>query len=587
MSPSDRGSKAPAPADAWQTYRRLIGYLRPHRGMFMLGMLGAVVFSASMVSFTAFAKVFGDGTFENRDPRTIVWLPLALAALFLVRGLGDFTQTYCMGYVGRQIVKRLRGQIFERIVQLPVGYFDRNSSSVLLTKLTHNTEQIGQAATDSVLITLRETLTIIGSIAALFYFNARLAAVALVMGPLVGWLIGIINKKFRRYSHRIQDSMGDITRIAKETLEAPRVVKVYNAEGYQAEQFEGVNEHNRRSHMRLVLTKGLSNPVVQMVTATGSAIVLSIAIADAINGRTSMGDLLAFFVALVGIAQPLRALVGVSGPLQQGIAAGQSIFQLLDEQPEPAGGNLVAERVRGDIEYQDVSFTYPAGKGAALHDIGLTVAAGEVVAIVGRSGSGKSTLVNLLPRFYAPDTGCIRVDGHDVREYQLHNLREQIAVVSQDVVLFNDTIRANIAFGRKASDEQIERAAHAALVMDFVRELPAGLDTMVGDRGVLLSGGQRQRISIARALLKDAPILILDEAMSALDTESERIIQSALQELMHNRTTLVIAHRLSTVENADRILVMEAGRIIESGTHAELIEKQGQYATLHRMQFNA
>ena len=585
MSPPDRGSKAPLPVDAWQTYKRLLAYLRPHRGMFALGMLGAIVFSISMVSFTAFAKVFGDGTFENRDPRTILWLPLALVGLFLLRGLGDFTQTYCMGFVGRHIVKRLRGQIFERMVHLPVGYYDRNSSSVLLSRLTYNTEQIGQAATDSVLVTLRESLTIIGSIAALFYFNARLATIALVMGPLVAWLIGIINKKFRRYSRRIQDSMGDITRIAKETLDAPRVIKVYNAQDYQAGQFEGLNEHNRRSHMRLVLTKGLSNPVVQMVTATGSAIVLSIAIADAINQRTSMGDLLAFFVALVGIAQPLRSLVGVSGPLQQGIAAGQSIFEMLDERPEPVGGNFVAERVRGDIEFEHVSFAYPAGKGPALHDVNLKVAAGEMVAIVGRSGGGKSTLVNLLPRFYEPDAGTIRIDGHELRDYQLRNLREQIAVVSQEVVLFNDTIRANIAFGRNVSEQEIERAAEAALVMDFVRELPAGLDTMVGDRGVLLSGGQRQRISIARALLKNAPILILDEAMSALDTESERIIQAALEKLMHSRTTLVIAHRLSTVENANRIVVMEAGKIIESGTHAELLARQGQYATLHRMQF--
>jgi len=586
MSPSDRGSTAPVPG-AWPTYKRLISYLQPHRGMFMLGMLGAVVFSISMVSFTAFAKVFGDGTFENRDPRTIVWLPLALIGLFLLRGLGDFTQTYCMGYVGRSIVKRLRGQIYERMLHLPVGYYDRNSSSVMLSRLTYNTEQIGQAATDSVLVTLREALTIIGSIVALFYFNARLAAIALIMGPLVAWLIGLINRKFRRYSRRIQDSMGDITRIAKETLDAPRLIKVYNAEDYQTSQFEATNEHNRRSNMRLVLTKGLSNPVVQMVTATGSAIVLSVAIADAISQRTSMGDLLAFFVALVGIAQPLRALVGVSGPLQQGIAAGQSIFEVLDTQIEPMGGDLTVQRVRGEIEYKNVSFAYEAGKGVKLRDINLSIAAGEMVAIVGKTGSGKSTLVNLLPRFYDADTGEIRIDGHELHEYRLSSLRDQIAVVSQDVVLFNDSIRANIAFGRDVSEESIERAAEVALVMDFVRELPEGLNTTVGDRGVLLSGGQRQRISIARALLKDAPILILDEATSALDTESERLIQAALEKLMHNRTTLVIAHRLSTVENAHRIVVIDEGAIVESGTHAELIARQGEYAKLHGQQFRA
>lgn len=584
--PAGRASNATAPG-AWQTYRRLLSYLRPHRGMFALGVLGAMLFSLSMVSFTLFAKLFGDGTFENRDPRSIVLLPVILIVLFFFRGVGDFTQTYCMGYVGRCIVKRLREQIFERLTQLPVGYYDRNSGSVLLSRLTYNTEQIGQAATDSVTVTVRESLTIVGSIVALFWLNPRLTVVALIMGPLVAWLVSIINRKFRRYSRRIQDSMGDVTRVAKETLDAPRVIKVYNAQDYQNAQFEAVNEHNRRSNMRLVLTKALSNPVVQMVTAIGAALVLSVAIADAINRRMTMGDLLAFMVALVQIAQPLRSLVSAAGPIQQGIAAGESIFEVLDESIEDQGGTRQAQRVRGNIRFDDVSFTYPAGQGSALSDVSFGVAAGEMVAIVGRSGSGKSTLVNLLPRFYDVNSGAVRVDGHDVREYELKGLREQISLVSQEVVLFNDTIRANIAFGREVSDAAIEEAANAAHVMEFVRELPAGLDTMVGDRGVLLSGGQRQRISIARALLKNSPILILDEATSALDTEAERIIQAALERLMHNRTTLVIAHRLSTVERADRILVLDAGRVVESGTHAELLELNGQYASLHRMQFNA
>jgi subfamily B ATP-binding cassette protein MsbA len=587
MRPSERAPRQAITPAGWRTYRRLLGYLRPHRGMFALGVLGAMLFSATMVSFTLFAKFLGDATLENRDPRTIVLLPLGLVLLFFLRGVADFTQTYCMGYVGRHIVKRLRGQVFTRVTNLPVGYYDRNSSGVLLSRLTYNTEQIGSAATDSVTITVRETLTIVGSIIALFYFNGRLALIALTMGPLIAWLVTIINRKLRRYSRRIQDSVGDITRVAKETLEAPRVIKVYNAQDYQNAQFDAVNEHNRRSNMRLVLTKGLSNPVVQMVMSLGSAFVLSIAIADVINGRMTSGDLWAFLVALVQVAQPLRSLVTVAGPIQQGIAAGESIFELLDEPVEPGGGQLQTARARGDIQFDGVSFSYPAGQAVALRSIDLRVKAGEVVAFVGRSGSGKSTLVNLLPRFYDVSEGSVRLDDHDVREYELRNLREQIALVSQDVVLFNDTIRNNIAFGRNVSPAAIEEAARQAHVLEFTRAMPGGLETMVGDRGVLLSGGQRQRISIARALLKNAPVLILDEATSSLDTEAERFIQTALEDLMHNRTTLVIAHRLSTVEKADRILVMDGGKIVECGTHHELITMNGQYASLHRMQFTA
>ncbi|MBS0367241.1 MAG: lipid A export permease/ATP-binding protein MsbA [Proteobacteria bacterium] len=600
------GSRGGRAAGGLAAYRRLLGYLRPYRGHFILGLLGGVLFSATMASFALFARAFGDGTFTHRDPRTIVWVPLALVGLFILRGIGDFTQTYFMGYVGRHIVNALRREVFQRILNLPIGYFDRNSSAALLSKLTYNTEQIGQATTDAVITVVRTALTIVASIAFLLWLNPRLTLIALTMGPLVGWLVSVINRRFRRYSRRIQDSMGDVTRVAKESFEAPRLIKVYNAQDHLLQQFDAVNNHNLRSNMRLVLTRGLSNPVVQLLTAVGLSFVLSIAIADAVHARMSMGDLLGFFTALVSIAQPLRELVGVAGPLQQGIAAGQSIFEVLDEAPEPAGGSLALARARGEVSFNAVQFSYgqrelaPAvaaeqgvaaqrgleHRGAALRDITLTVPAGQSLAIVGRSGSGKSTLVNLLPRFYDVTAGSVAIDGHDVRDYELHDLREQIAVVSQDVVLFNDTIRNNIAFGRDVSDEAIERAAEAAHALEFIRALPAGLDTMVGDRGMLLSGGQRQRLAIARALLKDAPILILDEATSALDTESERHIQAALAHLMRNRTTFVIAHRLSTVEQADRIVVLDAGAVCESGTHAQLLAHAGLYAQLHRLQFS-
>ena len=593
-------SAPPPGGGALRAYRRLLGYLRPYRGRFILGILGGVLFSATMASFALLAKKFGDGTFTHQDPRTIVWVPLALVGLFILRGLGDFIQTYFMGYVGRQIVSQLRREVFRRILQLPIGYFDRSSSGALLSRLTYNTEQIGQATTDSVIIVVRTTLTILASVGFLLWLNVRLTLIALTMGPLVGWLVSVINRHFRRYSRRIQDSMGDVTRVAKESFEAPRLIKVYNAQEHLGRQFDAVNDHNLRSNMKLILTKGVSNPIVQLVTVVGLAFVLSIAIADAIHGRMSMGDLFGFLTALVSIAQPLRELVGVAGPLQQGIAAGQSLFELLDQPVEPQGGAWRVARARGAVQFDHVWFSYAGGvtaadpqgapareRAAALADVSLQVAAGESLAIVGRSGSGKSTLVNLLPRFYDAGAGSVRIDGHDVRDYELRNLREQIAVVSQDVVLFDDTIRNNIAFGRELPDAAIERAAEAAHVLEFACSQPAGLDALVGDRGVLLSGGQRQRIAIARALLKDAPILILDEATSALDTEAERHIQAALAQLVRNRTTLIIAHRLSTVEQADRIIVLDAGAIAESGTHVQLLAHGGLYAQLHRLQFSA
>ena len=574
------------PPGALATYRRLLAYLRPHRGAFLVGVLGMAIFAATDAGWAAFVKFFLDGTFVAKDARMVWLVPIALIGLFLLRGVGDFLQTYCPGYVGRRIVKTLRGQIFDRYLRLPVPFFDRQASGVLLSRLTYNTEQVAQATTDSITVFIRDSLTIIGLISYLLYLNPKLTLFSLVVGPLIALLIRRINLLFRRYSRRIQDSMGDVTRVAKEAIEAPRVVRVFNAQDYEASLFDTVIERNRRSHMKLLLTKGLSNPVVQAIAATGLAGVLYLATVDAIEGRMSVGEFTSFIAALMLITGPLRRLVNVAGPLQQGIAAAQSIFELLDTPAEPTGGTLPVARARGEVEYHEARFRYPAAADDVLRGISFRVRPGETCAIVGRSGSGKSTIVNLLPRFYDVTDGCVRLDGHDVREFPLEGLRAQMSLVSQDVVLFNDTIRSNIAFGFPASAQEIDAAARAARVSEFADQMPDGLETVVGDRGALLSGGQRQRIAIARALLRNTPILILDEATSALDTELERQIQDQLEQLMKDRTTLVIAHRLSTVEKADRILVMDAGRLVETGTHAELLARGGQYAVLYRMQFN-
>jgi subfamily B ATP-binding cassette protein MsbA len=581
-----RKAELKMPPGALQTYRRLLGYLRPHLKVFMVGVLGMSIFAATDAGWAAFVKFFLDGTFVARDPRMVWLVPVALVGLFILRGLGDFLQTYCPGWVGRRVVKTLRGEIFDSYLRLPVSYFDRQASGVLLSRLTYNTEQVATATTDSITVFIRDSLTIVGLIGYLLYLNPKLTLISLVVGPVIAVLIRRINLLFRRYSKRIQASMGDVTRVAKEAIEAPRVVRVFNAQEFQAGMFEQVIEHNRRSHMKLMLTKALSNPVVQSLAAAGLAVVLYLATVDAIRGLMTVGEFTSFIAALMLITAPLRRLVNVAGPLQQGIAAAQSIFEILDTPAEPRGGDARIDRAHGDVEYREVSFTYPGVAAPVLHQVSFTARSGETIAIVGRSGSGKSTIVNLLPRFYDVTAGAVLLDGRDVREYPLADLRAQMSLVSQDVVLFNDTIRSNIAFGYAASDDAIEAAAGAARVLEFASQMPEGLETVVGDRGALLSGGQRQRIAIARALLRNTPILILDEATSALDTELERQIQEQLEGLMRNRTTLVIAHRLSTVEKADRILVMDGGRIAEMGTHDELLARNGQYAVLYRMQFN-
>jgi ATP-binding cassette, subfamily B, bacterial MsbA len=573
--------------NVWATYKRLLGYIKPYRSRFALGLLGAAMFAGTNAGVVWFSKSFIDGTFLENDPRVVAMAPLVLLFLFLVRGAGDFIQIYFMGWVGRRIIKQLRTELFERMLHLPIKYFDQHPSSAMLSKLMYNTEQVAMVVTDSITIVSRQSLTIVGLVCSLFWLNAKLALVVFLVGPIIAFLVTTVNRHFRRYSTRIQNSVSDVTGIAKEALEAPRIVKVFNAQAHQAHQFELANEQTFRSNMKWLRVRGLANPVVQFIAAVALAVVLLIATRQALNHEISAGNFLAFLAALLTLMQPLRDLVNVSGPIQQGIAAGESLFEVISTPLETDKGTLSTQRVRGEVEYRDVVYQYESGDKPALHGVSLKIEAGETIALVGKSGSGKSTMVNLLPRFYdLAEHGSILIDGYDIRDYRLHNLREHISLVSQDVVLFDDTINNNIAFGRAADPQAIERAAKAAHVLEFANKWPLGMETVVGERGVLMSGGQKQRISIARALLKDAPILILDEATSALDTESERTIQAALEELMQNRTTLVIAHRLSTIENADRIVVMDSGRIVELGTHAELIAKNGTYAALHRMQFN-
>jgi subfamily B ATP-binding cassette protein MsbA len=610
LNDSARGSAAagaPVPMPAAQVYRRLLRYAWPYRGIYLIGVLGMMMYAITDALTTSVLRGFigaASGTPVERlhglpswipDPSQLVhsvqsltWLPVAVFVIFLWRGTGDYLAQYFPARVAREVVKSVRAELFARYLRLPTSRYDADSSAVMLTRLTYNTEMMAGATADSLTSIIRDSLAILVNLTLCFLLQWRLALYSLVVAPLIGVLVGSINRRFRRYSQRIQNSMGDVTRVAKEAFDAHRVVKVFNAQKLIERLFEGANELNRRSNVRLLQARSSSNPIVQQVSAIGLVVVLFVASRQIARGSLSFADFAAFLTALMLVTQPLRRILAISGPLQQGIAAGASVFEVLDAPGEPEGGSRALARVRGDVEFRNVSFEYSLDKGKVLHNVSLQVPAGTTLAIVGRSGSGKSTLVSLLPRFYDPTAGSVLIDGEDIRDYRMSDLRRQMSLVSQEVVLFNDTIRNNIVFGAAdISEAQLQAAVRAAYVHEFVEQLPQGLETMVGDRGVLLSGGQRQRVSIARALLRDTPILILDEAYSALDTASERHIQDALDQLVKNRTTLVIAHRLSTVEHADLILVMREGSVVECGPHAELLGKGGVYAELHRLQFSA
>ncbi len=572
-----------------QLYWRLLGYVKPYWRAFAVSIIGMAVTAATEPLLPALLKPMLDGTFVHKDDTVIRLAPLFIVLIFFVRGVASFIGSYAISWVGHKLVMDLRDEMFRKLLSLPTRFYDDHATGNLISKLTFDVTQVTSAATNVVTVTIRDSIVIVGLMGWLLYLNWRLTLLTLVMVPVIALIIRVLNRRLRNASRDSQRAMGDITQVIEESVTAHKVVKLFGGQRYEGERFSDQANWVRRHSMKQAAVGAANVPIVQMVAALALAVIVYIATVQSKSDETTVGGFLSFIAAMLMLTAPLKRLTGVSEFLQRGLAAAESVFELLDTPGETDSGKAEIARATGHLVFEHVSLSYQQDERLALYDICLEIPAGQAVALVGASGSGKSTLANLVPRFYLPTSGRITLDGHDLADLTLASLRANVALVSQEVVLFNDTIAANIAYGqmREVPEEEIIAAAQAAHAMEFIRDMPQGLQTLVGEKGVRLSGGQRQRIAIARAILKNAPILILDEATSALDSESERHVQAALETLMQGRTSLVIAHRLSTIEKADRIVVLQKGEIVETGTHRELLEKNGVYAQLHRIQFAA
>lgn len=572
----------------WQTFKRLWQFIRLYKSGLVVAVIALVINAISDTYMISLLKPLLDEGFGNAESDFLRTLPLIIFAMMFIRGISGFVSTYCLSWVSGNVVMQVRRMVFNHFMHMPVSYFDKEKTGNLLSRITYDSEQVSAATSQALVSIVREGASIIGLLVLMFYNSWQLSLVLFAVAPVVAWGgIGVVSKRFRKISKNMQTMMGNVTASAEQMLKGHKVVLSYGGQDIERKRFEKVSNQMRQQSMKLVTAQAAANPIIQMIASLAIVAVLYLASIDSIKEQLTPGTFTVVFSAMFGLMRPLKALTNVTSQFQRGMAASQTLFALIDLEPEKNEGKLTVERANGDVSVKNVSFTYTGAEKPALENVSFDIPRGKTVALVGRSGSGKSTIANLFNRFYDVDSGSITLDGHDIRDYELKNLRQQFALVSQNVHLFNDTIANNIAYATDGQYERsdIEKAATLAHAMEFIGKMDDGLDTMIGENGASLSGGQRQRVAIARALLRDAPVLILDEATSALDTESERAIQAALDELQKDKTVLVIAHRLSTIEKADEILVVDDGAIIERGNHAELIDKNGAYAQLHRIQF--